>query len=102
MDGQPAGLQSLSPFPYGPREHSLGATGWNVSGQLFAFTWPLREFAADLDTVRTMLQLRELVRHRPDMEALRARGIVAVFRTWRLEVGKGIQGKPNFAPVRQV
>jgi len=96
------GNAGLALFPTAPAGRSLGATGWNVSGKPFAFTWPLWEFAADLDTVRTMLQLRELVQDRPDMEALRARGIVAVFRTWRLEVGEGFQRKLNFAPARQI
>lgn len=94
--------RALALFPTAPEGHSLGATGWTASGGPFAFTWPLWEFAADPDTVRTLLQLRELVQEHPDMEVLRARGISAVFRTWRLEVGKGIQRKLNFGPARQI
>lgn len=101
--------RSLALFPTAPTLRSqavtpggLAVTGWSRDGETLVFTWPLWEFAATPDTVRTILQTPELARERPDMAILRARGIAAVYRSQRVKVGRGIREKLNFSPARQV
>jgi len=94
--------RALVLFPTAPTGRGLGATGWLVREGMKAFTWPLWEYSATLDTVRSLLQLAELVEERPDTSALRARGIAAVYRAQRIEVGTDRNRKINFAPARQV
>lgn len=94
--------RALALFPTAPVRRGLAVAGWNLCQDPPSFSWPLWEFPADLDTVRTLLQTPELGRERPDLMVLRARGITAVYRTHRIEVGKGVQRKLNFIPARQV
>lgn len=93
--------RSLALFPCAPTRRGLGTTAWaDVEGDR-VFTWPLWEFAAAPDTVRTVLQLRELRHTRPDRAELGGRGIAAVFRTRRIRFPpKGASYKLNFSPAR--
>lgn len=93
--------RSLSLFPCAPMRRALGATAWAHVDDELAFTWPLWEFAAGPDTVRTMLQLRELQSARLDRAALHGRGIAAVFRARRIRFpATGPNYKLNFSPAR--
>ncbi len=96
--------RSLVLFPCAPTRRRLGATAWMaVEGDVKAFTWPLWEFAAAPDTVRTLLQLDELRAPRPDRRALEARGIAAAFRALRIRFPpRGASYKLNFSPARAV
>jgi hypothetical protein len=93
--------RSLVLFPCAPTRTGLGATAWATIEDDTAFTWPVWEFAAAPDTVRTLLQLEELRDARPDRCVLEARGIVAVFRARRIRFPPtGPSYKLNFSPAR--
>jgi hypothetical protein len=90
-------------FPCAPTRRGLGTTAWTTIQDERAFTWPLWEFAAAIDTVRTLLQLQELREARLDRRALDARGIAAVFRARRIRFPPtGSSYKLNFSPARAV
>lgn len=92
--------RSLAVFPAAPVGRRLQVSGWDPNHQ--TFTWPLWEHPLSLDAVRSLVQLRELVKERPNVPALRALGIVAAYRTTRIEVGSGANKKLNFSPARRV
>jgi hypothetical protein len=93
--------RSLALFPCAPTRRKLGTTAWAQIEDERAFTWPLWKFAAAPDTVRTMLQLRELREASVDRVALGGRGIAAVFRARRVRFpAKGASYKLNFSPAR--
>lgn len=92
--------RALALFPTAPAGRRLATAGWDGPGR--TFTWPLWEHPLGVDGVRSLVQLRELIDERPDAGGLRARGIVAVYRAQRIEVGKGAQRKVNFSPARRV
>lgn len=95
--------RSLALFSCAPTRRGLGTTAWAQVEDERTFTWPLWEFTAALDTVRTMLQLRELREARPDRSALYGRGIAAAFRARRIRFPpKGASYKLNFSPARSV
>jgi len=98
--------RALALFPTTPTGRGLVATGWYDEGEgrdrREFFTWPLWEYPATLDSVRTVLQLPELMQERPDGSLLRARGIAAVYRVQRITVGDGPNKKVNFTPARRV
>ena len=95
--------RALALFPCAPTRRGLGTTAWAEVENENVFTWPLWEFAAGPDTVRTMLQLRELRETSLDRAALAGRGIAAVFRARRIRFPpKGASYKLNFSPARQL
>jgi hypothetical protein len=95
--------RSLALFPCAPTRRGLGTTAWADIADERVFTWPIWEFAAGLDTVRTLLQLRDLRRDPLRHAALEARGIAAVFCARRIRFPpKGASYKLNFSPARCV
>jgi hypothetical protein len=91
--------RALPLFPSAPGRRGLATTAWVVldDGDL-ALTWPIWEFTAPPDTIRSLLQLRELAEPRPDRSILRARGCAAIYRAHRIKVGD----YKNFSPARGV
>ena len=94
------GYRAIALFPTAPVGGRLHVAGWDP--KLENFTWPLWEVPLGLEVVRSLVQLRDLVEDKPDAFTLRARGIVAVFRAARIEVGSGGNKKLNFTPARRV
>jgi hypothetical protein len=92
--------RALVLFPCAPERRGLGATGWTLVKKEWVFTWPIWESAAPPDTIRSLLQLRDLTEPQPDRSTLRARGVAAVFRARRIRVGAGSNYKLNFSPAR--
>ena len=83
-------FHALPLFATAVTDHRLKTTGFNDFGNT-AFTWPLWEEPLSLEAVRTALQLTELQQPSPDMELLRQRGITAVMRSARGDIGgKGL------------
>ena len=82
----------------------MATTGWAlIDEEELAFTWPIWEFTAPPDTIRSLLQLGELTELLPDRATLRARGVAAVFRARRIRVPPtGSNYKLNFSPARGV
>lgn len=92
--------RGLALFTSAPMGRRLQTVGWDADHT--SFTWPLWNRPLSLDGVRSLLELRELVEERPDARAMRARGIVAIYRAQRIEVGTGANRKVNFSPARRV
>jgi hypothetical protein len=93
--------RGLTLFPCAPTRRGLGTTAWSTpDGEVF--TWPIWEFAASPDMIRSLLQLRELTGQVPHWAILRDRGIAEVFRASRIKVGAGSNSKLNFAKSRRV
>lgn len=82
-------IEGLRLFPTAPFRDSLCTTGftqWRGSGTYW--TWPIWRSPVGLDTVRSLVALKELQQERPDREALRGRGIAEVYRSQRITQGK--------------
>lgn len=95
--------RSLALFPSAARRGRLAVAGWAIIDEQPTFTWPIWEFAASMDTVRSLLQLQELTQPHPDGPTLRARGIAAMFRARRVRFPPtGSNYKLNFSPTRQI
>jgi hypothetical protein len=93
---------ALALYPAAPGAGGLAVPGWRAEGDRHTFTWPLWEHSADVDTVRSLVAVAELVASRPDAASLRARGIAAAYRAERIVVGSGANRKVNFSPARAV
>lgn len=96
------GYRALALFPSVPRRKGLRTVGWAEHNEALAFSWPVWEHPAGLDSIRSLLALRELASPQPDRSALRARGVTQVFRARRIKVGSGANYKLNFSPARAV
>lgn len=93
------GYRALPFFPSAPGRRGLASTAWaTLEDEELAFTWPIWESSLPPDTIRSLLHLRELAESRPDRSALRARGISAIYRARRIEVGD----YKNFSSARGV
>lgn len=93
--------RSLALFPTVPLP-KLTTVGWNLQHSPPSLSWPIWQFPATADMVRTLLQLPEITVQHPDEGVLGARGVIAVYRTHRITVGTGGKAKVNFSPARQV
>lgn len=97
------GYRALALFPCAPGRRGLVTTSWAfVDAEISAFTWPIWEFFAPPDTIRSLLHLSELLELEPDRSRIRARGVAAIFRSRRIKVGTGLNTKINFSPARGV
>lgn len=95
--------RALLLFPSTPGRRGLSTTAWApIDERDLAFTWPIWEFTAPPDTIRSLLQLSELAEPERYRSPLRARGIAAIFRSRRIKVGAGSNYKCNFSPARGV
>lgn len=82
-------IEGLPLLPVMPTARQLETTGFRTSGSRATFwTWPVWESPIALDTVRSLLALSELQLKAPPRADLRARGVVEIFRSQRLTVGK--------------
>ena len=88
------GLQLL---PSVIEEGHLATTGFTkIEGKQF-FTWPIWRPALALDTVRSVLSIKELRDRSPDREKLGKMEIAEIFRSERIKVGLRSQYKTNFS-----
>ncbi len=58
------------------------------SGRTTAFSWPLWNCPLGVDVVRSVLAMAKTQASEPDRSALHAVGIVEVYRSHRITVGK--------------
>lgn len=81
---------------------ALATAGWTADRE--CFTWPLWETPLTADTVRSLL--RHPAFGEPDLgnwkAELRARGVSAIYRSRRIQVGSGANYKVNFTPAQAV
>ncbi len=94
--------RGLAILPTVPAARGLATVGWNMDRGLETFTWPLWGSPATIDTVASLVRLRELTEDSPDTAILQARGVVAVYRAQRIRVGEGRNSKMNFTPARAI
>lgn len=82
-------IEGMPLLPVTPRMRQLETTGFRTSGSRGTFwTWPIWETPTELDSVRSLLALSDLQGESPDRNSLSVRGVVEVFRSQRLTVGK--------------
>lgn len=82
-------LEALPLLPVMPTQRQLETVGFQTAGARGTFwTWPVWEGPLDADTVRSLLSLPDLQEEFPNRDLLRKRGVVDVFRSQRLTVGK--------------
>ena len=81
--------EALPLLPTAPGARKLHTTGVDQRDDRSVFlTWPIWEGALSVDVARSLLALRELQAPEPDRIALRARGIVEVYRCQRIPNGR--------------
>lgn len=95
-------FEALPLFPTVPSGRRLQTTGFQRRNRAHEFTWPLWTQAAGVDTVRSLLSLRDLENEAPDRVQLNAMGIDEVFRVQRVRIGQGANFKVSFRPARAV
>lgn len=82
-------IEGLPLLPVMPTLRQLKTVGFRTAGARGTFwTWPIWETPIALDSLRSLLALNELQSDPPPREILRARGIIEIFRSQRLTVGK--------------
>jgi hypothetical protein len=89
--------RSLVLFPSAATTRGLEVTGWTETESILVFTWPIWERPLGPEVIRSLLQMQELYETELG-RSLQARGVVAAFRSRRIQVGKYI----NFTPARSV
>ncbi len=81
-------VEALPLLPTTPGDRQLHTTGFSRHDRAVLFTWPIWENALRVDVVRSLLALHEIQKPEPNRQGLAAMGIVEVFRSQRITVGK--------------
>ena len=88
--------RALSLFPCAATRRGPATASWCQSEEEPVFTWPLWKFPVSCDALRSLLGQSYFASKKIDADALRALGIVAAYRSRRVENGDYI----NFSPAR--
>lgn len=90
-------MEALPLLPTAPGERKLHTTGFSQRpGEGVFFTWPIWEPSLGMDSVRSLLSLRELQAKQPDRSKLFAMGVIEVYRSQRITQGKYRNFTPAF------
>ena len=89
-------VEALPLLPTAPGDRQLYTTGFSRQDKAVLLTWPIWENALSLDVVRSLLALSEIQKPEPSRPILSALGVVEVYRSQRMTVGK----YRNFARAR--
>ena len=82
-------IEALPLLPTAPGERKLHTTGFSERrGEGVHFTWPIWDTPLNVEVVRSPLGLADIQEPRPDRDTLAARGVVDVYRSRRITVGK--------------
>ena len=81
-------VEALPLFPVAPGGRQLDTTGFSSQHGAAVFTWPIWEGALNVDVVRSLLAVPEIQKAEPDRANLRALGVVEVYKSQRITVGK--------------
>jgi hypothetical protein len=92
--------RSLELFPSAATLRGLGTAGWSEIKSEPVFTWPIWETPLCPDVIRSLLEMPELHDSTLDHLKLRARGVIATYRSRRIQVGNPPLHKINFTPAR--
>jgi len=94
--------RALVYFPCAPEPRGCATAGWTLERTSPAFTWPIWEPPLGADTIRSLL--RHPAFGQSDITAyrreLRLRGVAALFRSHRIQVGNPPLHKINFSPAQ--
>ena len=78
-------MEALPLLPTAPGARRLQTTGFSQRrGEGVVLTWPIWEGPLSMDVVRSLLSMAALQEPEPDHATLRARGVVAVYRSQRI------------------
>lgn len=91
-------VHALALFPTAPVRRELATTGFRRFGRVMAWSWPIWEPAVSAAVVRSLLSMPELQKESTERATLAPRGIVEVYRSRRITVGK----YRNFTPAEPV
>jgi hypothetical protein len=80
------GIPLLPVMPVGAKARTTGFRGEKSADTYL--TWPIWRPCVDLDVVRAVLSLEELQEDSPPREELMRRGIIEVYRSQRITIGK--------------
>jgi hypothetical protein len=80
------GFEALPLFPTGAVANRLQTCGFDAKNCYFS--WPIWEAPLTLATVRSALSLAELTAEAPNAAALKARGVMQVYRSCRIQDGR--------------
>jgi len=94
--------RALSLFSCAPTSRGLRTTGFGEMETANYFTWPLWSTPLSSDCIRSVLQWPGLQVKKPDANETFHRGIAAVFRCRRIQVGNPPLHKINFTPAQAV
>ena len=94
--------RALVMFPSAPRGANLTTTAWTDYDDDRFFTWPLWGRPLDAGSIKSLMNLTELGKSKPDRSVLWLRGVVAVFRARRIQVGNPPLYKTNFSPAKGI
>ena len=81
-------VEALPLLPTAPGNSQLYTTGFSRQGRATTLTWPIWTATLSVDVVRSVLSLPEIQTPEPDRRNLFAMGIVEVYRSQRITVGK--------------
>lgn len=87
-------VEAIPLFPVFPVGNRLETTGFTSRSKQNVLTWPIWIGNAGLDSVRSVLALRELQDEIPPRATLAARGVAEIYRCQRITVDK----RRNFTP----
>jgi len=96
-------FEALPLFPTVPTGKWLRTSGFRTQNRTRELTWPLWTRPATIDSVRSLLSLRELGQETPNRGELQAMGIEEIFRVQRVRIPpNGANFKVSFRPARAV
>ena len=82
-------IEGLPLLPVMAGKKQLESTGFQTAGRRCTFwTWPIWNMPLELDSVRSLLALKAMQDLQPDRSDLAARGVIEIYRSQRLTVGK--------------
>ena len=81
-------VEALPLLPTAPRNRQLDTTGFSRQDRAVRLTWPIWKAPLGVDVVRSLLASSEIQRPAPNRLNLTAMGIVEVYRSQRITVGK--------------
>jgi len=95
-------FEALPLFPTVPTHSGLRTSGFRTQNRAHEFTWPIWTHPISVDTVRSLIGLRELEEDAPDRARLQGMGVEEIFRVQRVRIGQGANFKVSFRPARSV
>jgi len=93
-------FEALPLLPVQPTLGGLRTTGFQENHYPEEFTWPIWYSPLAVDTVRSLLSLKQLQEEYPPRPSLCAMGIGEIFRSPRVRIGQGANFKVSFRPAR--